>query len=134
MKFTKIIAEDVIEKHNGVYGKKWHIFSPEGFDLPEGRDFLKSVEEPLIIISKMSLNDALSSFCKWMNSQNDDWYYRGDLEIVNCRKREMALNPGFYDVISTGISRLSVHGCIITIKDVWDALQVSDGEIHSLDF
>ena len=69
-----------------------------------------------------------------MNSQNDDWYYRGDLEIVNCRKREMALNPGFYDVISTGISRLSVHGCIITIKDVWDALQVSDGEIHSLDF
>ena len=97
-------------------------------------EYLKSVEEPFINISKMSLNDALSSFCKWMNRQNKEWYYRGDLEIVNCRKREIALNPGFYDVMNTGISRLSVHGCIITIKDIWDALQVSDGEIHFLDF
>jgi hypothetical protein len=69
-----------------------------------------------------------------MNSQKVDQYYRGDLEIVNCRRREMSLNPGFYDIMSTGISRLSVHECTITIKDVWDALQISDGEIHSLDF
>ena len=36
MESAKIVTEDVVEEHNGVYGGKWHIVSPEGFDLPEG--------------------------------------------------------------------------------------------------
>ncbi len=136
MQDTEMIAEDIVEEHNGVYDGKWHIVSPEGFDLPEGLEYLKGgyVEQPLIKISKMSLSNALSTFCEWINRQKSEQYYRGDLEIVNCRKREMILKPGFYDVMATGISRLSVHGCNITLKDVWDVLQVSDGDIHVIDF
>ena len=136
MQDTEIIGEDIVEEHNGVYDGKWHIVSPEGFDLPEGLEYLKGgyVEQPLIKISKMSLSNALSTFCEWINRQKSEQYYRGDLEIANCRKREMILKPGFYDVMATGISRLSIHGCNITLKDVWDVLQVSDGDIHVIDF
>ena len=42
MEDTKMISEDVIEERNGVYGGKWHIVSPEGFDLPEGLEYLKN--------------------------------------------------------------------------------------------
>lgn len=37
-----MIAEDVIEEHNGVYDGKWHIVSVEGSDLPEGLEYLKN--------------------------------------------------------------------------------------------
>ena len=39
---TKMIDEDVVEEHNGVYGGKWQKVSPEGFDLPEGLNYLKN--------------------------------------------------------------------------------------------
>ena len=42
MEDTKMIAEDVVEEHNGVYGGKWHIVSLEGFELPEGLEYLKN--------------------------------------------------------------------------------------------
>ena len=35
MEDIKLIAEDIIEENNGVYGCKWLIVSPEGFDLPK---------------------------------------------------------------------------------------------------
>ena len=52
MQDTEMIAEDIVEEHNGVYDGKWHIVSPEGFDLPEGLEYLKGgyVEQPLIKI------------------------------------------------------------------------------------
>ena len=36
-----MIVEDIIEERNGVYDSKWHIVSSEGFDLPEGLEYLK---------------------------------------------------------------------------------------------
>ena len=42
MEDAKMVMEDVVEEHNGVYGGKWHIVSPEGFDLPEGQEYLKN--------------------------------------------------------------------------------------------
>jgi len=35
-------SEDDVEEYNGVYGDKWHIVSPEGFDLPEGLEYLRN--------------------------------------------------------------------------------------------
>ena len=35
----KMIAEDVVVEYNGVYNGKWHIISPQGFDLPEGLEY-----------------------------------------------------------------------------------------------
>ena len=37
VKNEKMIAEDV--EYNGVYNGKWHIISPQGFDLPEGLEY-----------------------------------------------------------------------------------------------
>lgn len=37
-----MVVEDVVEEYNGVYSGKWHIISPEGFDLPEGLKYLKN--------------------------------------------------------------------------------------------
>ncbi len=37
-----MISVDFVEEHNGVYCGKWHIVSPEGFDIPEGLEYLKS--------------------------------------------------------------------------------------------
>jgi len=34
--------EDIFEEYNEVYFGKWHIVFPEGFDLPEGQDYLKN--------------------------------------------------------------------------------------------
>lgn len=39
---AKMVVEDVVEEYNGVYCGKWHIISPEGFDLPEGLKYLKN--------------------------------------------------------------------------------------------
>ena len=38
----KMITDDVIKDHNGVYGGKWNIVTNEGFDLPEGMEYLKN--------------------------------------------------------------------------------------------
>ena len=38
----KMIAAEVLEEYNGVYSGKWHIVSPEGFDLPERLEYLKN--------------------------------------------------------------------------------------------
>ena len=48
MKEDKIIEENNVEKYNGVYGDKWHIVSPEGFELPEGLEYLKNSWEGTI--------------------------------------------------------------------------------------
>lgn len=42
MKDLKMVEDDVVKYHNGVYSDKWHLISPEGFDLPEGQDYLKN--------------------------------------------------------------------------------------------
>ena len=48
---ANVVTENAaIAEHNGVYGGKWHIVSPEGFDLPEGLEYLR--------------NNASDSFCE----------------------------------------------------------------------
>ena len=48
---NKIIEEDIVEEHNGVYGSKWHIVSTEGFDLPEGLEYLKNKADRFLYCS-----------------------------------------------------------------------------------
>ena len=45
MEDEKMLLDDVIEEHNGIYGGEWHIISPEGLDLPEGLEYLKNTWE-----------------------------------------------------------------------------------------
>ena len=37
-----MVAEDVVEEHNGIHCRKWPIVSLEGFELPEGLEYLKN--------------------------------------------------------------------------------------------
>ena len=75
MEKAKMMTEDVVEEHNGVYGGKWHIVSLEGFDLPEGLEYLKKADKsilggvlwayvPIIRISNLLLDEAFKNLEK----------------------------------------------------------------------
>jgi len=97
---TKIHEEDIFEEYNGVYGGKWHIVSPEGFDLPEGQDYLKYSWEgswedyqlhgkerihryvAKIKVSNVGLAEATEQLHHVLKKF---WAHETDLEIENCR-------------------------------------------------
>ena len=131
-----MIAEDVVEEHNGLYEGKWHIVSPEGFDLPEGLEYLKNSNKrildgvlwayvPVIRISGLCLDDAFKNLEKLVKRYE---YEKGvpdissDLEIVNCSRGEHRLNPDFGDVMAFGVNDLKVHGCHLMLRDLGDVL------------
>jgi len=72
MENTKMIAEDVVEEHNGVYNGKWHIVSPQGFDLPEGLEYLKDAQNDEITVrgSGMGLDKFVHEVRNVMNKSN----------------------------------------------------------------
>ena len=72
MENTKMIAEDVVEEHNGVYNGKWHIVSPQGFDLPEGLEYLKDAQNDEITVrgSGMGLDEFVLGVRNVMNKSN----------------------------------------------------------------
>ena len=74
MENAKMVDEDIVKEHNGVYDDKWHIVSPEGFDLPEGLTYLKGgwrrdkkgttcIYVPVLRISYMPLQFAILKVC-----------------------------------------------------------------------
>ena len=72
MENTKMIAENVVEEHNGVYNGKWHIVSPQGFDLPEGLEYLKDAQNDEITVrgSGMGLDEFVLGVRNVMNKSN----------------------------------------------------------------
>ncbi len=61
-----MMTKDVVAEHNGVYSGIWHIVSHEGFDLPEGLEYLKNSWEgdtqkykANIVVKNISLKTAL---------------------------------------------------------------------------
>ena len=131
-----MIAEDVIEEHNGVYNGKWHIVSPEGFYLPEGMEYLKNANKsildgvlweyiPVIRISGQHLDESFQNLEKLVKRYE---YIKGvpdissDLEIVNCSRGEGRLNPDFGDVMTFGVNDLKVHGCRLMLRDLGDVI------------
>ena len=94
-----MIEEDVIEKHNGVYGGKSHIFFLKGFDLTEGLEYLKNSLEgswdncrrakkegilryvASIKVSNVSLKNAFEWLACVLNKFKA---FVTDLEIENC--------------------------------------------------
>ena len=120
---TKMIAEDVVEEHNGVYGGKWHIVSPEGFDLPEGLEYLKNSWDDQDIgknrrthkyiasikISNVSLMKAIDDIYHVLNEFEA---YDTDLEIQNCSgsMKYPGINFVFYY-----LRNFSMHGVTLTL-------------------
>jgi len=137
MEDTKIIAEDVIEEHNGVYGGKWHIVSPEGFYLPEGLEYLKNGwkgswdnhfmgrKERIykytanITIRKVQLEDAFREIYRVLNKFKA---YGTNLEIRNCFG---SLKMQRIDSVIPFVGDFSINGCQLTFKDLGYIICVS---------
>ena len=128
---NKIIEEDIVEEHNGVYGSKWHIVSTEGFDLPEGLKYLKnswegSVENRALHgvkriqkykasmrISNVRLDEALKKVTYLLGKF---FVYDTDVEIINCPG---GANKGFADQkFSRHIGNFILHGCVLKFEDL----------------
>jgi len=129
---TKMIAEDVIEEHNGVYGGKWHIVSPEGFDLPEGLEYLKEMcmkcapKDPSLKCSSMSFKDIAQGL-KFLEEKQEN-FRLSDLEIAHCFRWGDVCSC-FESIMQLDMDNFTVHGCTLTFKD----LRIIIENLRSLD-
>lgn len=130
-----MIEEDDIQEHNGVYDGKWHIVSPEGFDLPEGLNYLKNMEFfPNIIISDMILDDATCALCtladKYFSLTKRIWS-NWNISILNCFRQKVNMDKNFKEVMeSVGIVHLKIRGCQLTFADIRDVVTMLDSEYY----
>ena len=125
MEDTKMIAEDVIEERNGVYGDKWHIVSPEGFDLPEGLEYLKNSWErdtqkykANIMVENISLKTALEKLhcvLHWTEAM------KCIVKIINDGERKEGTNF-FKTRITSFLDEFVIHRCHLTPEDITDVL------------
>lgn len=129
MEDMKIVAEDVIEEHNGVYGGKWHIISLEGFDLPEGLDYLRNSWEGMYgekrfqkYIATMQINNVqLDEAIKRVTSLLDEFAAcHTDVEIINSpgESNNGFANPKFLPYIHN----FTLHGCVLTFEDLYEIM------------
>ena len=138
MENVKLIEEDVVEEHNGVYGEKWHIVSLEGFDLPEGLEYVdeyirqkfegKSFKK-IIKLTKLDITlDELFEKMSKMLLFSDRIV---NLEIVGCKKRKKDSN---FEVPFPNLSGLAIHFCELTFKDLYDIVSQICSEDFEFDF
>ena len=115
-----MIAEDVVEEHNGIYGGKWNIVSPEGFDLPEGLEYVKdmcmkcSPKDPSIKCSNMLFKDIAEGL-KLLDERIDN-FRLSDLEIEHCF-REGNVCSCFELIMQVDMDSFAAHGCTLTFED-----------------
>ena len=140
MKNTKMFEEDIIEEHNGVYGGKWHIVSPKGFDLPEGLEYMKNVKLcGDIIVSGMYLHEITEAFCALA-----DKYYKENqkempwcsITVSNCLRKELESMTDFESVMNRiSVINFKIKGCELTFADIRDIVNNSNNECyHEFDF
>ena len=118
---SNIVIEDVVEEHNGVYGDKWHIISPEGFDLPEGLDYLKNSWEgddwlgrvrihkyvANIKVSGIPLKNAFEGLSSVLGEFKA---YDTNFEINNCTDNSKGIKTTLSGVVVFA-KNFFVHGC-----------------------
>ena len=133
MEDTRMIEEDVIEEHNGVYGGKWHIVSTEGFELPEGLEYLKNSWEgsldleyergksrthkyvASIKVSGIPLKNTFEGLAYILGKFEA---YDTNLELKNCIGNSKDVRSTCLDKITYYARSFSVHGCQLTFKEL----------------
>ena len=134
-----MIVEDIIEERNGVYDSKWHIVSSEGFDLPEGLEYLKRgwghdqkgitcIYIPFIKVSCIPLDVALLKVC-------------GVIEIFNVgvnikfeRCTGKSKDGQFGKLMGMKLFDLTIHECNLTFRDIREMLDPSNSNlVHGID-
>ena len=127
-----MVTEDIVEEYNCVYGGKWHIVSPEGFDLPEGLEYLAKMcmkcanKDPSLKCSNMSFKDIAQGL-KLLEEKHENFRLL-DLEIAHCF-RQGDVYSCFESIMQLDMDNLSVHGCTLTFKD----LRIIIENLRSLD-
>ena len=127
-----MVKEDIVEEHNCVYRGKWHIVSPEGFDLPEGLEYLTEMckkcahKDPSLKCSNMTFKDIARGL-KLLEEKHENFRLL-DLEIAHCF-RQGDVCSCFESIMQLDMDNLSVHGCTLTFKD----LRIIIENLRSLD-
>ena len=142
MEGTKMLKEDIIEEQNGVYSGKWHIVSPEGFDLKEGLEYLKngwegSIEEETfcnkerifkynakIKVSNVDLKLALKKVSSLLVQV---YAYDTDVEFVDCPRKQVPLEISRLRIFPF-IREFKLTGCILTYEDLYDIIRCCSGK------
>ena len=137
MEEKKIVSEEVIKEHNGVYDDKWHIVSPEGFDLPEGLIYLKnswegSIEDETfnnrerifkynakIKISHVDLKLALKKLSSLLLKI---YAYDTDIEIIDCPRNNIPLEISKLRLFPF-VREFKITGCNLTYEDLYDIIR-----------
>ena len=124
-----MITDEVAEEHNGVYGGKWHIVSPEGFDLPEGLDYLKTSQRKAGCKANIHLSIRCSgiSFTDIrLGLENLDKrcvnFALSSLEIVNCF-RLGDVRDCLESIMLLDMDNLDIHGCTLTFEDLYHFIE-----------
>lgn len=140
MEDTKVIAEDVVEEHNGVYGRKWHIISPEGFDLPEGLEYLRGnasdsfyearsdIEiKAMVVLNNIEIECALKEMLRLLYK---NCAYGISLTFKNCYSTEMESCFNFQRVnqLSFHVKELILNRVNITFEELGVLLTVTHYE------
>ena len=123
-----MIEEKDIEEHNGVYGGKWHITSLDGFDLPEGIEYLNNSWEgnddnghyrylPILVVSCLPLDRSIEK----LNSLFEWRYEIFKLEMNNCTEAKAELL--FKGVAIRKAIELNIHGCVLTFSMIRDIVK-----------
>ena len=136
MEKANMVMEDVFEEHNGVYGGKWHIFSSEGFDLPEGLEYLKNSCEgdednwiyryvPTIAVERIPLKTVIEKLNEIMSERGESIA----LELSQCsEKGDFSYNN--YNLLNH-CNKIKIQGSILTFKNLEDIIMgISIGECH----
>lgn len=133
MEDTKMTVEDAVEEHNGVYSGKCHIVSQEGFELPEGLEYLKNSWEGSwdnycmgrkerihkyeagIKISNVPLRNAFEGLVRVLCEFRA---YGTNLEIKNCIGNSKGIDNACLSKITHFANDFFIQGCQLTFKEL----------------
>ena len=127
MEKAKMVDEDVVEEHNGVYGAIWHIVSQEGFDLPEGLEYLKDAQNEEITVhgSKMEVDEFVKGVRNIMGESNVEV----NVEITDCSRTNIHDTFRDFEYLD-----LTIQGCRLTFNDLKSIIaSARDACTHYLD-
>ena len=134
MKDEKTVSGDVVEERNGVYGGKWHIVSTEGFDIPEGQDYLKNSWEGIwgnyeiygterihkyvasVKVSNITLAESAEELYKVLSKFHA---YETNLEIENCTGDDRQSKHHYLEWLVYYAKNFSINGCQLKFKNLY---------------
>ena len=140
MEDKKMLIEDVIEEHNGVYGGKWHIVSIEGFDLPEGLEYLRNNASDsyyearsdieiyaIVVVNNIEIENAFREILRVLYENRA---YGISLTFKNCYSPSVECFFNFQRVnkLSFHVKELILNGVNITFEDLGVLLNVTHYE------